>query len=1000
MKLQAECDNSRIVHLSVRRALLAAAVAVAATQSPASFAAAPAADSDLEEVVVTGSILRRTDAESPSPVTVINSETLEERGINTAAEAVQRLTANNAGTITKGWNTGFNFASGATAPALRGLTVQSTLSISDGLRMAPFPLADDGQRNFVDLSSIPSAIIDRVEVLRDGASSTYGADAIAGVVNVITKKQIQGFLVDGSYGISQRGDADEERVSLTWGMGDLASDNYNFYVSGEFQRQGELWARDRGYPFNTLDNQATCGATGSCMGNHNWNGVTAEDGTFNGLFSIPGVTLLRPITTATGVAGTGRFQFLNAAAGCREWKPVTITAGQSTTSPLNTCEVNYQGAYIMLQPEIERMGLSTRFTANVGDNAQVYAMAQYFTTNTFASFTPLGFNGTTPPPGGTAFNMVLPVYVCSTGTGTANAVGTGCTSANGTLNPYNPFAAAGNRAQVLLRSPYGREVETGAKSLRSAFGIDGSFADGIRYQANFTASEVNLTVDNNNYLVPQRLFDVAARGSFNFSDPYANSQEIWDYIAPQRTDISTSKLWQLQGSLAKDLMDLAGGPLQAAIGASYREESINAPSGNPANVSAPAERYFSINAVGTAGARNVKSGFFELGAPVLDNLEFSASGRYDKYSTGQDNFSPKLGFKFKPVEMLAVRGTWSKGFRIPSFNEAFGLPTTGYVTRVVNCTTYAAFCAAHGNNAYATQSYSLGLTQTGNPALDPEKSTSYTAGIVVEPMEDLSFTLDYWHIKVKGLITGVTDTSDVEAAYYANGGVVNIPGFNALPGTPDTAFPNALPLLGFVETSYTNQDQQVVSGIDFGANWAVTLGGGWKMRNTMDVSYLSKYNLKTDGGDTLKYAGTLSPCNITSCSGAPKWRASLQNTFEYGDTTATITTYYTGVYDTASVDFGGVPGDCQGNADIASSTIAYVDGSPVQCGSKPTWNADLTIRHKLNDKITIYGDVLNFLDLKAPFDPAAAYGLFNFNPAWAGPNILGRYFRIGAKANF
>ena len=1001
MKLQAECDNSRIVHLSVRRALLAAAFAVAATQSPASFAAAPAADNkELEEVVVTGSILRRTDAESPSPVTVLSADTLEERGITTAAEAVQRLTANNAGTITKGWNTGFNFASGATAPALRGLTVQSTLSISDGLRMAPYPLADDGQRNFVDLSSIPSAIIDRVEVLRDGASSTYGADAIAGVVNVITKKEIKGFIADGSYGVSQRGDADEERVSLTYGMGDLGSDGYNFYVSGEYGRQGKLWARDRGYPFNTLDLQSTCGASGSCMANHNWNGVTAEDGSFNGLFSIPGVALARPITTATGVGGTGRFQYINPGAGCREWKTITITAAQSTTSPLSTCEVDFQNAYIMLQPEIERMGLSTRFTANVGDNAQVYAMAQYFSTNTFASFTPLGFNGTTPPPGGTSFNMVLPVYVCSSGIGTANAVGTGCDATNGRLNPYNPFAAAGQRAQVLLRNINPREVETNSKSLRGAFGIDGQFADGIRYQGSFTASQVDLTRDENNYLVPQKLFDVAARGTFNFSNPAATPQDVWDYIQPQSSEVSTSKLWQLQGSLAKDLMDLAGGPLQAAIGASYREESINAPSANGANLSAPAQRYFSINAVGTAGARNVKSGFFEVSAPVLTNLEFSGSGRYDRYSTGQSNFSPKLGFKFKPVDMLAVRGTWSKGFRIPSFNEAFGLPTTGYVTRLVNCTTYAAFCAAHGNNAYATGTYSLGLTQTGNPSLDPEKSTSYTAGIVLEPMQDLSFTLDYWHIKVKGLITGVTDTSAVEAAYYANGGVVNIPGFNVVPGTPDTAFPNALPVLGFVETSYTNQDQEVVSGIDLGANWALSLGGGWKMRNTLDVSYLSKYNLKTDAGDLLKYAGTLSPCNITSCSGAPKWRASLQSSFEYGDTTASITTYYTGVYDTASVDFGGVPGDCQGNADIASSTIAYVDGSPVQCGSKPTWNADLTIRHKLNDKVTIYADVLNFLDLKAPFDPAAAYGLFNFNPAWAGPNILGRYFRVGAKANF
>jgi iron complex outermembrane receptor protein len=156
-----------------------------------------------EEVIVTGSFMRRTAAESPSPVSVLSSEALEFRGINTVAEAVQRLPANNAGTIQTGWNTGFNFASGANAPALRGLTVQSTLSLADGLRLAPYPLADDGQRNFVDLNTIPSAIIERVEILRDGASSTYGADAIAGVVNVITKSEIQGFHIGGPTKVAQ-----------------------------------------------------------------------------------------------------------------------------------------------------------------------------------------------------------------------------------------------------------------------------------------------------------------------------------------------------------------------------------------------------------------------------------------------------------------------------------------------------------------------------------------------------------------------------------------------------------------------------------------------------------------------------------------------------------------------------------------------------------------------------------------------------------------------------
>ena len=193
--------------LAVRRALFASAATAAALAYPTLSVAAD--DETIDTVVVTGSIIRRTDAETPSPVTVLSSEVLEERGLNTVSEAIQRLSANNAGTIQQGWNTGFNFASGANAPALRGLTVQATLSVADGLRLAPYPLADDGQRNFVDLNTIPSAIVERIEVLRDGASSTYGADAIAGVINVITKKEIQGLHLGGSWGISEHGGGDE-----------------------------------------------------------------------------------------------------------------------------------------------------------------------------------------------------------------------------------------------------------------------------------------------------------------------------------------------------------------------------------------------------------------------------------------------------------------------------------------------------------------------------------------------------------------------------------------------------------------------------------------------------------------------------------------------------------------------------------------------------------------------------------------------------------------------
>lgn len=994
--------------LAVRRVLLVGATSTVALSCPG-LASAQDRD-DIDTIIVTGSILRRTDLETPSPVTVLSAEALEERGLNTVSEAIQRLSANNAGTIQAGWNTGFNFASGANAPALRGLTVQATLSIADGMRLAPYPLADDGQRNFVDLNTIPSAIIERIEVLRDGASSTYGADAIAGVVNIITKKEIQGLHFGGSYGLSQHGGGDEYRIDATWGIGSLAADGYNFYISAEFQRQDALWARDRDYPFNSTDWSRMCGPSGSCMENLNWNGVTAENGSFNGLLSIPGVTLVRPVTGAvdgTGApTGSGRFEYLNPSAGCRNWPTTTITPDMSSTSPLTVCEIDIQSAYQMLQPEIDRAGLSMRFTANVGDSSQFYAMANFYQADTFASFTPIGFNGLPTPPrpsGMPNYNVILPVYVCSMGVGTVDGLNTGCDETNGVLNPYNPYAADGLRAQAFLRSPYGRTVDTSSRTLRAVFGLEGEFGDGWSYSVNLTGSEVDLVRRQGNYLIPQRIMDVVARGTFNFADPEATPQDVWDYISPtQRTD-NKSRLWQIQGTIGKELFDLPGGPLQAAVGVSYREESLHAPSGNPANDSAPYTRYYSLNAVGTSGARDVKSAFFEVSAPVLDQLELMASGRYDEYSTGQSNFSPKLGFKLTPVEKLALRGTWSEGFRIPSFNESFGLPTTGYVTRQVNCTDFPDFCAAHGNNSYATGQYSVGLTQTGNPELDPEESQSFTFGIVFEPLSNLSFTIDYWQIEVDGLITGVTDTSEAERQYYANNGVVNIPGINVIPGNPDPAFPGALPVLGFIESSYVNQDKQTVSGIDFGATLTFPLGPT-NVRSYFELSWLRKYELKTEGGETLSYAGTLSPCNITSCSGSPEYRAAWQNTVEFdnrwGSTAVTLTTYYTSGLDTASIDFGGVEGDCLFNAANHASTQTYVDGTPVLCKSKATWNLDLTVRHKINDTYTVFADILNVLDIEPDFDPSAAYSLFGFNPAWQGPNIMGRYFRLGVKVDF
>jgi iron complex outermembrane receptor protein len=992
-------DKSKRSSMSVRKAVLATlGAASVGTCMPLATAHA---QEELQEVIVTGSILRRLDLETPSPMTILSEETLELRGINTVAEAVQRLSSNNAGTMTGNWSA-WGFASGAVAPALRGLTVQATLSIADGMRLAPYPLADDGQRNFVDLGSIPENTIERIEVLRDGASSTYGADAIAGVINVITKKEVQGLELGGSYGLSQEGDGDEVRADVLWGKGDLAADGYNFYIAGEYQSNDVLWARDRGYPGNTADLQRTCGPSGSCLANHNWNGITAEDGSFNGLVSIPGVTLVRPVLLATDTSGTGRFEFLDSAAGCRNFPSITIDPLQSSTSPLTTCEVDYRGEFLMLEPDVERIGAALRFTANVGENSQFYAAANFYEIDTFSSITPLGFNGIpTPPRPATlaSYNVLLPVYICSSGVGTVSGLNTGCDASNGSLNPYNPYAAQGLRAQAFLRSPYGRESDLSTQSLRVAMGLDGEFGDAWRYSLGFTSSEIDQRYVQSNYFIPQRIMDVVAQGTFNFADPYANSQEIWDYIAPKSVRDNTSKLTQVQATIAKDLMELGGGSLQAAVGVAYREEEVDAPSANPGFDSAPYTRYYSLNAVGAAGSRDVQSAFFEISAPIVDQFELIAAGRYDDYSTGQTDFSPKVGFKFSPIDMVTLRGTYSEGFRIPSFNESFGLPTTGYVSRSVDCTQFAAFCASHGNNANYYSNYSLGLTSTGDPELDPEESTSYTVGLIFQPTSSLTFTVDFWNIEVENLITGITSTAEAEAQYYGNNGVVNIPGITVVPGVPDPAFPNALPILGFIQTSYTNQDEQIVQGYDFGATTNFQFGAvGWT--SSLEISYLERFELRTDTGRILDYEDTLSPCNVTSCSGAPEWRGNWQNTFQFADTAVTLTTYFTGGYSTASVDYGGRANQCEYNAAIFASTVSYVDGTPFNCRTDDQWNVDLTVRHTFNDNLTVFADVLNVLGIEAEFDPSAAYGLYNYNPSWAGPNQMGRYFRLGAKYKF
>jgi iron complex outermembrane recepter protein len=622
------------------------------------------ATQSLERVTVTGSNIKRTDTEASLPVRSITKEEIERSGKTNISEVLQSISSNNSGSIPGSFTNGF--ASGSTAVSLRGLGVNSTLVLVNGRRMASYGLADDGQRSFVDLNTIPLEIVERIEVLKDGASSIYGSDAIAGVVNIILRKDFTGVTLAADLGTSYKTDGNHGRLAATFGFGDLANDNYNAFVSAEYSKTDAIDSSSRPSYLGTynLSNLAKTRGYYDMRTGH-----VFGDGSFIPRRSSPYGSIRNPDTLV-----------YQPATAC----PETYTNPDTEDVLCVTDQIKYE----QIQPETERLNLFGRGVFNLNADTQAYLEAGIFKSKTSAIGSP------------------SPV-AANWGNLRDNTTASSATIALPVGHPQNPFGAP-TRVRAVTESVGGRNSVQDNQSLRVVAGVQGTAAS-WDYDTAIGYIETKLKDTNTGYLRWSVLQEGLASGDFRLGFDPMNPAYL-ARLSPtlERTPKNSVTFADIKGS--RELTKLGGGALALALGAEVRREVSDTPA-------LPYTFEGDIVGLGYSGfeaSRTVWAVFGEVIAPVTKDLELSAALRHDRYSDYGSSTTPKLSFKYKAASNLAFRGSYAEGFRAPGPAENGQSSTAGYAG-YLNVTS--------GNpdiKPEKAKSYNLGLV------FDPTPTTSLT----------------------------------------------------------------------------------------------------------------------------------------------------------------------------------------------------------------------------------------------------------------------------------
>jgi iron complex outermembrane receptor protein len=929
----------------------------------------PSDNTQVQEVIVTGSLIKRTNTETPSPVTVLSIQLLKTSGFDALSSALANVSANGAGTLSN--NNSLAFAGGASGVALRGLSVGATLTLVDGHRLAPYPLSDDGERQFTDVQSIPIGAVDSVEIDKDGASSIYGSDAIAGVVNVKLKQQITGFDAMAEGGTSQHGGGTSQHYAVSAGVGDLSTNDYNVFIAAEYRQQDSITLNQRG-------DEPWAGLNFTSLGGNDLRaGVPTI---FNG--GLPAT--ITPYLVSPG----GAITFLGS--GCN-------------VAAMNAGQCAYTIHQALLAPT-SNLSVLIGATKDFGDGWQAKLRFSVFDSKGQQSDGGSVFFGPNAYPGASyGGNVSNPVG------GTA-VPGVGAI-ANFTLpaNYLGSGSAAGSYLEGLIPGIGLPTNSIDSLTYRVALDVTGTVA-GWNVTGSLGYSQVDTHVVYSNYLNVDNLFtDLTtfnAAGLPLFNPLGGNSQAVLNNIAPKFGYTATDSLFYAEADGSRKLMDLPGGDLSLALGATVIQKDLNNPGAAPIEAglvgnTAALTQPFSTYAIGNQ--TNVAE-FAEVEANLFHQLEIDGGLRDDWFDTYGNSLTPKVGVKWRPTNWLALRGTFSNGFRAPAPAEIgksatiFGL---GSAQDPVLCPNGPGGPFPAGTVPAACAS-EPGYVQTTNK-LKPETSTSFTVGAVVQPIPSWSMTVDYYHIVIKNQIISASElptyfTPASIAANCVRGPDLAIPGVSDGAGGTDTAVPVAGPLSACF-AGYVNAQSTETSGLDLQSQYHFRLGDNHSLTARFEWTHLFDYNLTSPSGATFQLAGTHGPSGVSGDTGNPSDRLNASLSYENGPFDATLSGYWIDSFSvTDPSSGGGSQATCAGawGAGLALAGATVTPANSQFCKVASFTSVNLVLTYKVGHHVTFSFDMDNLFDEKAPLDPETYGGEFTpYNPSLDEDGVIGRYFRFG-----